>query len=111
MSYAPVCKSRAIMNMQDTPCAVLAGHPYFITHPNGDHAMQDENRTKPDKTGQPLQMHPDLSPQQERAIDLLMQGRSDHAVAQAVNVRRQTVCDWRNHNPAFIAELNRRRQV
>ena len=73
--------------------------------------MQDQNRTKPDKTGQPLQMHPGLSAEQERAIDLLMQGLSDHAVGQAVNVRRQTVCDWRNHNPAFIAELNRRRQV
>lgn len=59
--------------------------------------------TKPDKSGQ-------LTIQQENAIGLLMQGRNDRETAEAVGVARQTVTTWRNENPDFIAELNRRRQ-
>jgi hypothetical protein len=58
--------------------------------------------TKPDKTRQ-------LSIEQENAIDNLLQGKSDRATAEAVGVSRQTVWEWRNRNPVFIAELNRRR--
>ena len=58
--------------------------------------------TKPDKTRQ-------LSIEQENAIDLLLQGKSDRATAEAVGVSRQTVWEWRNHDPLFIAELNRQR--
>jgi hypothetical protein len=58
--------------------------------------------TKPDKTRQ-------LSIEQENAVEHLLQGQSDRAVAEAVNVSRQTVWEWRNKNPVFIAELNRRR--
>jgi hypothetical protein len=58
--------------------------------------------TKPDKTRQ-------LSIEQENALEHLLQGKSDRAVAEAVNVSRQTVWEWRNKNPVFIAELNRRR--
>jgi transposase len=56
-------------------------------------------------------MHASLSIEQAHAVDLLMQGKSDRAVAEAVGVTRQTVCDWRNHNPAVIAELTRRKQL
>jgi hypothetical protein len=56
-----------------------------------------------DKTGP-------LTVQQENAIDLLIQGRSDREAADAVGVARQTVTGWRNENPDFVAELNRRRQ-
>ncbi|OUM85815.1 MAG: hypothetical protein BAA01_03325 [Bacillus thermozeamaize] len=51
-----------------------------------------------------------LSIEQENAIDLLVQGKSDREVAEAVGVARQTVTEWRNRNAVFAAELNRRRQ-
>jgi hypothetical protein len=60
--------------------------------------------TKPDRTGQ------ELSVVQLNAVDLLATGTTDQAVAEAVGVTRQTVCGWRNANPWFAAELNRRRQ-
>jgi hypothetical protein len=58
--------------------------------------------TKPDKIRQ-------LSVEQENAIEHLLQGKSDRTVAEAVGVSRQTVWEWRNHDPLFIAELNRQR--
>ena len=58
---------------------------------------------KGDKTRQ-------LTVEQLNAIDLLVQGKSDRETAEAVGVARQTVTEWRNGNPAFMAELNRRRQ-
>ena len=61
-----------------------------------------EKATKPDKTRQ-------LSIEQENALEHLLQGKSDRATAEAVNVSRQTVSGWRNHDPLFIAELNRQR--
>ncbi|WP_188881584.1 helix-turn-helix domain-containing protein [Alicyclobacillus cellulosilyticus] len=51
-----------------------------------------------------------LSIEQENAIDLLLMGKSDREVAEAVGVTRQTVWEWRNRNPDFIAALNARRQ-
>ncbi len=58
--------------------------------------------TKPDKIRQ-------LSQEQMNATEHLLQGKSDRAVAEAVGVSRQTVWEWRNHDPLFIAELNRQR--
>ena len=58
--------------------------------------------TKPDKTRQ-------LSMEQTNAIEHLLQGKSDRAVAEAVGVSRQTIWEWRNHDILFIAELNRQR--
>jgi hypothetical protein len=58
--------------------------------------------TKPDKTRQ-------LSIEQENAIEHLLQGKSDAATSEAVGVSRQTIWEWRNRNPLFIAELNRQR--
>lgn len=58
--------------------------------------------TKTDKTRQ-------LSIEQQNAIDLLLQGKSDRSTAEAVGVSRQTVWEWRNHDPLFIAELNKQR--
>lgn len=57
---------------------------------------------KSDKTRQ-------LSIEQENAIDLLIQGKSDREVAEAVQVSRQTVSQWRNHDAVFIAALNAKR--
>lgn len=47
--------------------------------------------------------------EQENAIDLLLLGKSDREVGEAVGVTRQTINHWRNHHPAFIVELNARR--
>lgn len=58
---------------------------------------------KSDKTRQ-------LSLEQENAIDLLIQGKSDREVAEAVKVSRQTVNQWRNHDAVFVSALNARRQ-
>lgn len=58
--------------------------------------------TKPDKIRQ-------LSQEQMNAIEHLLQGKSDRAAAETVGVSRQTICEWRNHDPLFIAELNRQR--
>ncbi|MCK9570556.1 phBC6A51 family helix-turn-helix protein [Candidatus Pacearchaeota archaeon] len=58
--------------------------------------------TKPDKNRQ-------LSIEQANALEHLLQGQSDRAVAEAVGVARQTIWEWRNHDPLFIAELNRQR--
>jgi transcriptional regulator with XRE-family HTH domain len=58
--------------------------------------------TKPDKIRQ-------LSIEQANAIEHLLQGQSDRAVAEAVGVSRQTISEWKNHDPLFVAELNRQR--
>lgn len=60
--------------------------------------------TKPDKTRR------ELSVEQRNAVDLLVQGQADQAVAEAVGVSRQTVNGWRNHHPEFAAALNARRE-
>ena len=64
------------------------------------------SRTKPHKISQ----YPTLSIEQHNAIDLLILGHTDHAVAEQIGVARETVCRWRNENPYFMAELNRRRK-
>ncbi len=51
----------------------------------------------------------ELSIGQQNAIDNLILGGTDAEAATAGGVGRQTVCDWRNHDPAFRAELNRER--
>ena len=64
------------------------------------------SRTKSHKTSQ----YATLSIEQHNAIDLLILGHTDHAVAEQTGVTRETVCRWRNENPYFMAELNRRRK-
>jgi len=51
-----------------------------------------------------------LTPTQNQAIDLLIRGHCDTSVAAKVGVDRRTLYRWRNHHPAFIAELNFRQQ-
>jgi hypothetical protein len=53
---------------------------------------------------------PPLSIEQENAVDLLVQGKSDREVGELVGVSRQTVTTWRNDNVVFVAALNARRQ-
>lgn len=51
-----------------------------------------------------------LTVEQLNAIDLLVCGEVDREVALAVGVHRTTVTNWRNKDPDFQAELNRRRK-
>jgi len=60
---------------------------------------------KPDKS-----RHIELSIEQLNAVDLLVVGKTDLAVAEAVGKSRQTICAWRLFHPDFRAELNKRRR-
>jgi hypothetical protein len=51
----------------------------------------------------------ELSPAQERALPLVLAGRTDREVADVVGVGRQTIWRWRNEIPVFVAALNRER--
>jgi hypothetical protein len=53
----------------------------------------------------------ELSPAQEQAVGLVLAGRCDREVAEAVGVARGTVWRWRHEDPVFIAALNRERQA
>ena len=48
---------------------------------------------------------------QERAIRLLMTGLSDQAVADELDIARQTVNNWRHNDAAFSAGFNAERQA
>ena len=48
---------------------------------------------------------------QERAIQLLMLGKTDKKVAEDLDVARQTVTNWRNQDSTFIARLNAERKA
>ena len=67
-------------------------------------------QTNLDKSRQPRRWKP-LTQAQENALLLLIQGKSDGEVAAdpGVQVTRQTVWEWRHHDPRFAAELERLR--
>jgi hypothetical protein len=52
-----------------------------------------------------------LSPEQENAIDLLILGKPDREVAEAVSISCETIWHWHHEHPVFLAELNRQRQT
>ena len=51
-----------------------------------------------------------LTPQQERAVDLLAVGKTVTQASDEVGVARQTVSEWLNQHPGFQAGLNLRRE-
>ena len=51
-----------------------------------------------------------LDPRQREAIELILLGKSDRAVAASVKVHRVTVTRWRLYDVDFQAALNRRRE-
>jgi Homeodomain-like domain len=63
---------------------------------------------KPNKPQQKLAFRP-LTIEMENAIDVLILGKSDQEVAEAVGVNRTTVWQWRHSHPLFMASLERRR--
>lgn len=44
------------------------------------------------------------------AIELILLGLSESEIAEKIGVSRQTINNWRNNEPDFIAELNLRRE-
>ena len=53
----------------------------------------------------------DLTVMQEKSIQLLMTGLSDQAVADELDIARQTVNNWRHNDAAFAARFNTERQT
>jgi len=53
----------------------------------------------------------DLTVLQEKAIQLLMRGGNDQAVAAELDMARQTVNNWRHNDAAFVARFNAERQA
>ena len=53
---------------------------------------------------------PEVSDRQSIAIDALVSGATQQEAAEKAGVQRTTVTEWCNHNLAFIAERNQRRQ-
>ena len=52
-----------------------------------------------------------LTVMQEKAIQLLMTGGSDQAVADELGIARQTVNNWRHNDAVFAARFNAERQA
>ena len=52
-----------------------------------------------------------LTVMQEKAIQLLMMGGSDQAVADELGIARQTVNNWKHNDAAFAARFNAERQA
>jgi len=52
----------------------------------------------------------ELSTRQQKAIDLLLLGRSDAEVAEQLGVGRIKVTEWRLYDPEFAMVLNGKRQ-
>lgn len=50
-----------------------------------------------------------LTPDQSKALALLMEGKSDGEAAEACGVAPATVAKWRTYDPYFQAAMNRRR--
>lgn len=59
----------------------------------------------------PGSFQPDpLTPEQDAAIELLLQGQTDQAVADAIHRDRATIWRWKTRVPFFMATLEARRQ-
>ena len=54
-------------------------------------------------------MRNELTPQQEIAIEMMMDGKKDLEISKRLKMRRPTINEWRNHNMDFINELQMRR--
>src|ERR1051325_776469 len=57
-----------------------------------------------------IQPSPDLTLRHRSAIDMLLTGATDVAVAKALSISTRTLHRWKPQNPSFRAELQNRRQ-
>ena len=53
----------------------------------------------------------ELQSKQELAVELIANGKTDVEVAKEIRVGRQTVNEWKNHDPEFKIDLEIRRRV
>jgi hypothetical protein len=51
-----------------------------------------------------------LNDRQRNALELMLAGMNDRAIAQQVGVDRRTICRWRHENDAFKEALHERRR-
>ena len=58
----------------------------------------------------PSPANENLNEKQQQAIQLLLVGQTDQQVADAVGVTRQTVNQWKNQDPVFVARMNREKE-
>jgi len=82
--------------------------------PNKSETVQpsaEEQRDNTDLHNPPTLASDALTTKQKNAIDLLITGMNDQETAKRVRVSRETVCNWRNHNPRFIAALEHKRHA
>jgi hypothetical protein len=79
--------------------------------PQSTSINQQPDATDPESEPEP-EPEPDvlyeLNPRQLQAIDLLLAGQRVHQVADAVGVTPRTITRWKNAQPEFMAEYNRR---
>lgn len=52
-----------------------------------------------------------LTADQDKAISLLIEGKTPAEVAKAAGITTRILRDWQDNEPAFIAELNHRRSA
>src|SRR4051794_12051157 len=51
-----------------------------------------------------------LNDRQRLAVELILSGKTDTAVASAIGVSRRTITRWRHEDAEFISELQQRRR-
>lgn len=52
-----------------------------------------------------------LTEQQQKAINLLLLGKTEKFIAEELEIARETVNRWRNHNHNFIAQLREQQRM
>ena len=68
-------------------------------------------RTRPETPAAPARLALSLSAAQQQAVEGLLRGQSDQAIATALGLPADTVAQWRHTHPGVIAALNQRRQA
>ena len=89
-----------------TPC-----HTCEANSTSSEPARDDSGPATNAPTARPITEEREaLTPQQFQAIELVLLGKKDREVADAVGVSRRTIIRWRLQDADFIAELHRRRR-
>ena len=52
-----------------------------------------------------------LNRKQEKALEIMLQGKNDVEVAECIGVTRQTIRNWRNNDAVFIITLEAQRKA
>jgi hypothetical protein len=79
-----------------------------MKHENQEGGCSMNSESEPTKHGKILQIL-DLSPEQQRAVHLVISGKTDNEIAEELGVCRATVNTWRNRCAPFVAAVNQER--